>query len=95
MYKTCLILTMFSIILIASTAGATDWSRFRGSNGAGISDTSPLPQEFGPETNLKWKIDVPASASSSVINDEAHFISGADKNNLMLMRIDAETGNLD
>src|SRR5262245_17057621 len=52
---------------LAWGAPATDWPRFRGPNGSGISDARYLPVEFGPNTNLAWKSSVPAGISSPVI----------------------------
>ncbi|MCA9237642.1 MAG: PQQ-binding-like beta-propeller repeat protein, partial [Planctomycetales bacterium] len=51
--------------LTAPRATASDWLRFRGPNGTGVSaDEAPLPVEFGPEKNLAWQIDLPGRGSS-------------------------------
>jgi hypothetical protein len=34
---------------VSSPASDTDWSRFRGPNGSGLSETKGLPTEFGNE----------------------------------------------
>ncbi len=45
-----------------------DWSRFRGENGSGISNTvAALPTEFSADKNLKWKVPLPGPGSSSPI----------------------------
>ena len=51
--------------LAAPRATASDWLRFRGPNGTGVSaDEAPLPVEFGPEKNLAWQLDLPGRGSS-------------------------------
>src|SRR3972149_4981279 len=52
--RDCVIATVFALTIGASAA-PTDWSRFRGPNGTGVSDTTGLPGEFNPTTNGIWK----------------------------------------
>ena len=57
------ILLMFSISVAAS-----DWNRFRGPNGDGISgDEKPTPVKWSESENLKWKVELPGPGSSSPI----------------------------
>ena len=62
--------------LFASVAGASPdgWSRFRGPNGTGISDTSGLPVQFGPEQAVEWTIEVPFGRSSPVLSADPCWI---------------------
>jgi hypothetical protein len=47
---------------------ASDWDRFRGPNGSGISpDTQPVPIKWSETENLKWKCKLPGPGSSSPI----------------------------
>lgn len=50
-----------------SLAAASDWPRFRGPNGSGVSADSGVPTEFGEKKNLQWKIAIPGSGNSSPI----------------------------
>ena len=43
-----------------------DWTRFRGPNGSGISD-SAAPTEFSENKNIKWKLELPGRGLSSPI----------------------------
>jgi outer membrane protein assembly factor BamB len=52
--------------LAASGLEAGDWPRFRGPNGAGISPEA-VPNEWGPDKNVKWSIDLPGRGVSSPI----------------------------
>src|SRR5690606_7802780 len=45
---------------------ASDWPRFRGPNGTGVSDQA-VPAEWGPEKNIKWSLDLPGRGVSSPI----------------------------
>ena len=51
-----------------ATVNASDWTRFRGPNGTGISpDTDPLPATFSDNENLQWKVDLPGAGVSCPI----------------------------
>lgn len=68
-----------SLILITPEFGtAGDWARFRGPNGSGISpDDAPVPVEFSPTKNLKWKIALPGPGSSSpIVVGNRVFVTG-------------------
>jgi outer membrane protein assembly factor BamB len=53
--------------LSAGPRVATDWPRFRGNNGDGISTDTTVPLEWSETTNVKWKLDLPGPGSSSPI----------------------------
>ena len=47
---------------------ASDWTRFRGENGAGVSaDSAPIPAEWSDDKNLAWSIDLPGDGKSCPI----------------------------
>ena len=61
---------IFVVWLVATTdvGFADDWSRFRGPNGSGVSDSkTSIPVTWSPTKNLKWKADLPGPGSSSPI----------------------------
>jgi outer membrane protein assembly factor BamB len=51
----------------AALISAADWSRFRGPNGAAISDDSRIPTSWDDKSNLAWKTPLPGPGSSSPI----------------------------
>src|SRR5262245_7329330 len=62
----------FTTCMLVVTAGFSaarsgDWPAFRGPHGNGISDETGLPTEWGPDKNVKWKIDLPDDGNSSPI----------------------------
>jgi outer membrane protein assembly factor BamB len=55
-----------AILLLLSTTANADWTRFRGPNGSGISQ-SAAPVQFGEDNNVRWKIKLPGQGTSSPI----------------------------
>jgi outer membrane protein assembly factor BamB len=56
------------LALAAGPARASDWPRFHGPDGTGVSpDTQPLPVKWSETENLQWKCKLPGPGSSSPI----------------------------
>ncbi|MGA2035729.1 MAG: PQQ-binding-like beta-propeller repeat protein [Thermoguttaceae bacterium] len=56
------------LALCVSPASASDWPRFHGPDGNGISpDAQPLPVKWSDTENLQWKCKLPGPGSSSPI----------------------------
>src|SRR5579863_3878187 len=53
------------IFAVSTSAMAQEWTRFRGPNGSGISETS-FPPHFD-EKDFAWKIDLPGTGHSSPV----------------------------
>ena len=60
-----------------ATVNASDWTRFRGPNGTGISpDADPLPATFSDKENLQWKVALPgAGVSCPIVVGDKVFVS--------------------
>ena len=84
----------FLAFLLFVSAAATDWLRFRGPNGSGLSDTTGLPAEFGPSTNVIWKVDLPEGFSSPVISGSRIFLTGFRNDTLLTFALDRATGKV-
>lgn len=87
----------FAVIVLAgwlnSMAGAQEWTRFRGPNGNGISETS-FPSTWS-EDDYDWSLELPGIGHSSpVLWGERLFIQSADpkKGTQYVLCIDSETG---
>ena len=87
---------MFLELVLAASAllSDTDWSRFRGPNGSGISETKGLPTEFGPDKNVVWKVDLPQGYSSPVIYDNRIFLTALRDQSLVTMAVDRSNGKV-
>ncbi len=80
------------LVALVVSAANPDWSRFRGPNGTGISNTTGLPADFGPEKNVVWKATVPAGHSSPVLTATQIFMTGIEGNTLVVFAHDRATG---
>src|SRR5262245_55179785 len=93
-------LFVFLMVSLGATSlvAAEDWSQFRGPNGSGVSATTGLPTEFGPDKNVVWKTALPPGHSSPVLAPQRIFISAhtADKTSykLLVFCLDRQTGKI-
>lgn len=79
----------------------SDWSRFRGENGSGISpDSASTPTEWSDTKNLKWSVDLPGQGvSCPIVVGERVYVtcwSGAGPDDLVrhLGCYDRQTGGV-
>lgn len=73
---------------------AENWPRFRGINGAGISQSTEIPSEWN-EQSYRWVADLPGSGNSSpVIWEDRLFVTAADEQALQrsLVCLSAQDG---
>ncbi len=81
---------------LLATVAAEDWSQFRGPNGTGVSTTTGLPTEFGPDKNVFWKTPLPPGHSSPVLTRNKIFLTahtnGKENHRLMVICLDRQTG---
>src|SRR5947209_8213152 len=73
------------------------WPQFRGPNATGIAaDAKPLPVEFGPDKNLKWKTPIPPGHSSPCVWGDCIFVTAFDKeaNKLETIGLDRRDGRI-
>lgn len=71
------------VCCLASAAIGENWSQFRGSNQDGVVTGTKLPVEWGPKTNILWKVKLPGVGwSSPVVWGDRIFITTAETENL-------------
>ena len=73
------VLIVTSPELFALTHVTEDWSQFRGPNGSGVSESTGLPVEFGPDKNVVWKTALPPGHSSPVLTRDRIFVTAYKK----------------
>jgi outer membrane protein assembly factor BamB len=56
-----------TIVFCAGSAGAGDWTEFRGPTGQGVVSEGKLPLEWAPDRNIVWKQAIPGVGWSSPI----------------------------
>jgi outer membrane protein assembly factor BamB len=82
------------IVLLAMNTLAGDWPGFRGHNASGVSATTGLPVEFGPDKNVVWKSPLPPGHSSPVLAADRIFVTGFEGETLLVIALDRSTGKL-
>ena len=85
-------LIVFFLAFIASAA--SEWTRFRGPNGAGVVEGPPLPREIGPDKNVVWKTAIPKGKSSPAVIADRIFLTGHKDKILETFALDRQTGKL-
>jgi outer membrane protein assembly factor BamB len=87
-------LLIFSLAL--TSVAAEDWTQFRGPNGTGVSVSTGLPTEFGPDKNVVWMTPVPPGHSSPVLTRNKIFLTAhtneKENHRLMVICLDRQTG---
>jgi outer membrane protein assembly factor BamB len=72
------------------------WPAWRGPNSAGVSTEKNLPIAFGPQSGVRWKVDVPGIGNSSPVvwGDRIYLTSALDAagSPLVLLAFDRSTG---
>lgn len=82
-------LTLVAIFLIGTALSASDWPRFRGIAGAGISTDKNLPAEMDRTKNVLWSIKVPQGNSSPIVIKNQVFLTGHEGDERIIISFDA------
>jgi outer membrane protein assembly factor BamB len=79
-------------LLWVAHLGGANWPGFRGGDLAGVAESEQPPVQFGPASNLVWKIATPKGNSSPIIWNDRIFLTGAEGNKLITVCLDRLTG---
>jgi len=84
------------LLAINGLAGASQpqWPQFRGPNSSGVAQADKPPIEFGPATNLLWKIEVPNGLSSPVVWGDRIFLTAVAEDKLVTLCLNRRDGKL-
>ena len=94
MMVTAAALLLVSAGVAADVPDPEGWSRFRGPNGSGVSTSTRLPAEFGPDTNVVWKTELPFGHSSPALTRDRIFLTAARGERLVTICLDRRTGTI-
>ena len=93
-----ILIALFVASLLSLSVRAQDWSQFRGPNGTGVSITTGLPTDFGPDKNVLWKTPLPPGHSSPVLTRNRIFVTAhsneKENHKLFVICLDRQTGKL-
>ncbi len=80
------------LFVIAGLLPASDWDRFRGPNGTGVSPERGLPADLGPDRNVVWKLKTPKGNSSPIVAGGRIYFTGHEGDDRIVLCYDAESG---
>ena len=89
-----LALIMISLSFEQTLISDEKWSRFRGPNGSGVSESLDLPLEFGRDRNVLWKTNLPQGHSSPILSENLIFLTAIRDNMLLTICLDRENGKI-
>jgi outer membrane protein assembly factor BamB len=82
-------------LLFATVLLAADWPQLRGPNGSGLCPScGPLPTDFSPQKNVRWKTALPAGKSSPVLTADRIFLTAVEGDDLLTICLSRATGKL-
>jgi len=81
-------------LLSFPSIAAQDWAQFRGPGGLAVADETPIPTDFGPETHVLWKTQVPAGHSSPCILGTRLYLTGAEGSTDVVLALDRKDGRV-
>ncbi len=88
--------TLAAGLLLAGSMAASDWSGFRGQNGAGVSNDKALPVKWSATENVHWKAALPGRGlSNPIVTNGKVFVtacSGFKQRRLHVLAFDEKTG---
>lgn len=87
------IVGMGALLLLPQLAAGTDWTRFRGPNGRGVSDAANPPRRLEP-ANVRWRTPLPEGHSSPVLTEDRVFLTGQEEGRLQTVAVDRSSGKV-
>ncbi len=91
MKLTGLNLVAFCLVCAVFSSGS-DWPRFRGPNGTGISSDRGLPEVIDPTKTALWSIPVPKGNSSPIVVAGRVFLTGFEGDQRIVLCYDSSSG---
>src|ERR1051326_4069590 len=87
-----LVVALSAQVAILKADLAPAWPQFRGPGTRGIAEGATPPVQFGPETNLLWKVEVPPGHSSPIVAGDRILFNAAEGKSLLTCAVDRKTG---
>lgn len=92
-----MLLVMCCVLATSLPARADNWTRFRGSDGQGISNETSLPLKWSAKENVAWKTPIPGDGwSSPVVWDKRVFVTATTEGgkSCHIIALDADSGTI-
>lgn len=71
---------------------ATDWTRYRGPNGTGLSDATGLPGEISKDKNVVWKATLPKGNSSPIVVGDKVIVTAHEGDQRLVIALSVASG---
>jgi outer membrane protein assembly factor BamB len=78
----------------AAEPSPAQWPQFRGPNGNAVALGQSIPLAFGPEKNVRWKVELPAGNSSPCIWEDRIFLTGHAGTSLQMICLRRSDGHV-
>jgi outer membrane protein assembly factor BamB len=76
MHRSSFVSSVLTLSFVATVSLAADnWPQWRGPNGQGVSNEKQLPQEWGPDRNIAWKLPLDSGHSSPIVWGDRAFVT--------------------
>jgi len=82
------------MLAAAGLRGASSWPQFRGVNCQGVAEREGPPTDFGPGTNLLWKIELARGLSSPCLWGDRIFLTAVENEKLHTLCVRRRDGKL-
>lgn len=82
------------VLLSIQPLSAASWPRLRGPGGAGTTEATGLPVEFGPGKSVVWRVEIPPGKSSPILTDDQIFVTAHEEDTLLTICIDRNSGKI-
>jgi outer membrane protein assembly factor BamB len=66
-FRCALVLTLAGFVALAGAQEPDDWPQWRGPGGSGVSADRRAPAQWGPDSNIAWKTEIPGRGHSSPV----------------------------
>ena len=83
---------LFAFCLACAACAASDWPRFRGPNGTGISPDRDLPASISKDRNVLWTQKTLPGNSSPIVVDGRLWVTGWEGDDRVVLAYDAASG---
>jgi outer membrane protein assembly factor BamB len=79
------------LLALAAAGRADNWPQWRGPDYDGVSKETNLPAQWGPDTNVVWKLAMPGMGSSTpAVWGDRLFLTSQDGDDLVLLCVSTE-----
>jgi len=82
------------VLLSIQPLSAASWPRLRGPGGAGTTEATGLPVEFGPGKSVVWRVEIPPGKSSPILTDDRIFVTAHEEDTLLTICVDRNSGKI-